>query len=330
MFDISHFGHIAVLYGGTSSERAVSLISGRTVYQALKTAGFHCTLIDTQHDVVQQLESIRPDRAFIALHGKEGEDGVMQGLLQMMNIPYTGSDVASSALAMDKYRTKLVWKGLGLPTPAFQLITAPVSPKCLPEEYPFPCFVKATRQGSTRGTYPVKDKKELLSVLTKAEALDKEILIEQWIEGKEFSVSILNNQALPAIRIEAASGFYDYEAKYELETTNYFIPCGLSAQEEQQLQDLAVNAFNALGCSGWGRVDCMQDKTGKFWLIEVNTVPGMTSHSLVPQAADAADLDFTELVVTILATTFNDSERISISHNHCHAAITSCQQHHIQ
>lgn len=316
---IDRFGHVAVLYGGNSSEREISLISGQTVYHALKKAGIRCTLIDTARDVTEQLKKTHPDRAFIALHGKEGEDGLIQGLLQIMGIPYTGSDVASSALAMDKYRSKLVWTGLGLPTPAFSLVTSPISPHNLPADYPFPCFVKATCQGSTLGTYPVKDKKDLVPALKKAATFDKEVLIEQWIEGREFSVSILNNDALPTMRIEPASGFYDYHAKYETDTTQYFIPCGLAAEEEKQLQRLAVKAFCALGCSGWGRVDFMQDGTsGKFWLIEVNTVPGMTSHSIVPQAASAVGIDFTALVIAILETTFAGFEKKSTDRNTIH------------
>lgn len=320
---VDYLGHVAVLYGGNSSERAISLISGQTVYQALKKAGIHCTLVDTATCVIEQLKTIQPDRAFIALHGKEGEDGVIQGLLQIMGIPYTGSNVASSALAMDKYRSKLIWISLGLPTPAFRLVTSPVLSQNLPEDYPFPCFVKATCQGSTLGTYPLKDKNDLVATLKKAETFDKEILIEQWIKGKEFCVSILNNRALPVMRIEPASGFYDYEAKYELDTTQYFIPCGLTEKKERQLQDLAVKAFYALGCSGWGRVDFIQDQSGKFWLIEANTVPGMTSHSIVPQSANAVGIDFTALIIAILEATLTDTEKTSKERNPIHAVLTS-------
>lgn len=297
---ISRLGHVAVLYGGNSAERAVSLVSGKFVYDALTGIGVHCSLVDSENNVVEQLQQLKPDRAFIALHGTDGEDGVMQALLKMMNIPYTGSGVQGSALAMDKYRSKLVWKGMGLPTPDFCMVT---SADAIPEDYPFPCFVKATCQGSTLGTYPVRDRKDLSFAIEKALGFDAEVLIERWVEGREFSVSILNGRALPAMRIVPASGFYDYEAKYEIDTTQYLIPCGLSEEKEKALLALAEKAFVALGCKGWGRIDFMEDQSGKCWLIEANTVPGMTAHSIVPQAAKSVGVNLQELVLTILDST---------------------------
>jgi len=293
---VDELGHIVVLYGGNSAEREVSLVTGRNIFDALKQSGVKCTLLDAADNVVPTLQKIKPDLAFIALHGLGGEDGTVQGLLQMMGIPFTGSDVQSSALAMDKYRSKLVWKGLGLPTPEFCMVS---SPDDIPADYPFPCFVKATCQGSTIGTFPVTKKIHLKDTIAKALQFGDEVLIERWIEGREFSVPILNGEALPAVRIEAASGFYDYEAKYEVETTIYSIPCGLSNSQEDELRGIAKMAFKALGASGWGRIDFMQDKDGQYWLIEANTVPGMTPHSIVPQSAKAVGISFRELVLAI-------------------------------
>ena len=292
-------GHIAVLYGGSSLEREVSLESGRAVYDALKQGGLKCTLIDTANDTVAKLQAAGPDCAFIALHGADGENGTMQGLLETMEIPYTGSGVNSSALAMDKYRSKLLWRGLGLPTPDFTLVT---SADHLPVKYPFPCFVKATCQGSTIGTFPVSEQAQLKNHIEKALTFSSEVILEKWIKGREFAVPVLHGSALPAICIEPASGFYDYEAKYLLNTTQYHIPCGLSTQREKELQTLALEAFTAIGCSGWGRVDFMEDGDGKFWLIEVNTIPGMTETSLMPKAAKVTGMDFQALVFAILET----------------------------
>ena len=307
---IKRLGHVVVLYGGNSAEREVSLISGKFIYDALKSAGASCSLVDTKKNVIEQLQQLKPDRVFIALHGTDGEDGVIQGMLKMMGIPYTGSGVGASALAMDKYRSKLVWKGLGLPTPDFCMVTSSSS---LPESYPFPCFVKATSQGSTIGTYPVNDRKDMIEAIDKGLMFGEEVLIEKWIKGREFSVSVINGRALPAMRIEAASGFYDYKAKYEVDTTQYLIPCGLSEEKEKSLLQLAEKSFTALGCKGWGRVDFMEDQDGKFWLIEANTVPGMTEHSIVPQAAKSVGLDLKALVFAILESTFAHTKDSNVS-----------------
>ncbi len=301
--NISQYGHVVILYGGNSPEREVSLISGKCVYETLQSAGVKCSLVDSANNVVEQLQHLKPDRAFIALHGTNGEDGVIQGLLKIMGIPFTGSDVQSSALAIDKYRSKLVWKSIGLPTPDFHLVK---SIDDIPAVYPFPCFVKATCQGSTLGTYPVSLRSELKLAIKKALSFGKEVIIERWIKGREFSVSFLNGSALPVVRIVPASGFYDYEAKYKVDTTRYLIPCGLNKKSEQEMQYLAEKAFNALGCKCWGRVDFMEDSEGGFWLIEANTVPGMTAHSIVPQAAKSAGINLRSLVLKILDSAFFD------------------------
>ncbi|MBE8215598.1 MAG: D-alanine--D-alanine ligase [Endozoicomonadaceae bacterium] len=295
---VDEYGHVAILYGGQSSERAISLISGQHVEEALKKQNIACSLIDTAVDCIQQLITLKPSRAFIALHGGEGEDGTIQGILEALNIPYTGSNLQASALAIDKYRTKLIWKGSQLPTPDFFLLNQETK-----QNYPIPCMVKATCQGSTIGTFFVKTIEDLTSALDKARVYGHEILIEQWINGDEFSVSILSHTILPPVRIIAASNFYDYHAKYKASDTQYLLPCQLPSLAEEQLKQLAYQAFTILGCSGWGRVDMMQDKQGKFWLIEVNTVPGLTPNSLVPKSAQALGINFPHLIRIILDQT---------------------------
>ena len=294
------FGRVAVLYGGTSSEREVSLQSGERVFQALVSKGVDAVLIDAADDLVGQLIGIRPDRVFLAMHGSPGEDGTVQGMLELLSIPYTGSGVAASALAMDKYRSKLVWGSLGLPTPAFAHITAGSDYDI--DALPVPCFLKPNNEGSSICTFPVYNREELKAGVEKVLEHAGEVLVEQLVEGPEFTVSVLNGKALPGIRMDTDNTFYDYEAKYLSEETRYSLPCGLSEEKEQELRELALVAFNSLGCTDLGRVDVMQDQDGKFWLLEVNTVPGMTSHSLVPMAAKAVGLDFEDLVLELLKT----------------------------
>lgn len=298
--DPKAFGKVAVLFGGNSAEREVSLTSGERIHAALSRQGIQCRLIDTCQNTIGQLQEYGPDCAFIVLHGRGGEDGTMQGLLATMGIPYTGSGVMASALAMDKYRCKLLWQSIGLPTPEFALVTD-VDNLGYAESL-LPAFVKPSLEGSSVGVARVDRREDLEAACRRASEHNGPVLVESFIDGPEFTVGILNGQALPAIKIEAEGEFYDYEAKYLSDNTRYLIPCGLSSVREQELQAIALTAFEALGCSGWGRVDFMQDQQGRFWLLEVNTIPGMTDHSLLPMAAAEAGLPFDELVIEILKT----------------------------
>lgn len=304
-FEARAFGKVAVILGGTSAEREVSLASGDRVFAALARKGVECKLIDSADDLVGQLNEYQPDRVFIALHGRGGEDGTVQGMLELMGIPYTGSGVMSSALAMDKYRSKLLWQAIGLPTPDFRLVEQEEGLEGCEEL--LPVFVKPSLEGSSVGGGVVVKESDLFPAWEKAQGYNGPVLVEQLIEGPEFTVTILNGQALPAIRIQAADVFYDYEAKYLSDDTGYHLPCGLTKSKEQELQALALTAFEALGCSGWGRVDFMQDERGRFWLLEVNTIPGMTDHSLVPMAAKAVGLSFDDLVIEVLKSSLTQS-----------------------
>lgn len=293
------FGRVAVLYGGTSPERQVSLKSGKMVFDALKQRGIETVLIDAGHDLVEQLMHARPGRVFLALHGGDGENGTVQGLLDMMHIPYTGSGVKASALAMDKNLSKLIWNGLNLPTPMSHLVTAQTNLAAL--DIPLPCFIKPNGDGSSVCTFPAFTREEFITAVTKVLMHSSEALVETLINGPEYTVAILDGKPLPAIRLETDSAFYDYEAKYLSNDTRYYLPSGLSTEKEREIQALALQAFESLGCEGWGRVDIMQDSSGQFWLLEVNTSPGMTDHSLVPMAARATGLEFDDLVVELLA-----------------------------
>ncbi len=296
------FGRVAVLMGGWSAEREVSLVSGRAVLEGLRARGVDAHAVDMGRDVFQVLTAGGYDRVFNVVHGRGGEDGELQGLLDIAGIPYTGSGVLGSALAMDKYRSKLVWQALGLPTPAFRLI-ASESDLDAAAALGFPLMVKAALEGSSIGVYRVEDAAGLRDAWQRAAACDSHVMAEACIQGEEYTASILGGRALPLIRLETPHVFYDYEAKYQADDTRYLIPCGLAETEEQALQALCLRAFEALGASGWGRVDLMRDGEGKPWLIEVNTVPGMTDHSLVPMAARAVGMDFPDLVWAILAQT---------------------------
>lgn len=289
---IAGIGRVAVLAGGRSAERAVSLKSGRAVHDALRSLGVLAELVDPSEHKVEVLRGF--DVCFIALHGRGGEDGVIQGVLEHLGVPYTGSGVMASAIGMDKVKTKMIWRAAGLPTPDFYVAGQPMI------ELSFPLMVKPAHEGSSIGMRKVDDAEQLADAIAEAEKFDTEVLVEQWIHGAEFTVAILDGEALPAIRLETPNRFYDYEAKYEANTTRYLCPCGLDAEQEKALQVLALEAFNQIGCRGWGRVDVMQDEQGRFYLLEVNTVPGMTDHSLVPMAAKAAGRDFPQLVAEIL------------------------------
>jgi len=295
------FGRVAVLYGGKSAEREVSLKSGNACLQALQDAGVDAFGIDVGDDLLTQLQAQRIDRAFIILHGRGGEDGSMQGLLECLNIPYTGSGILASALAMDKLRTKQVWQSLGLSTPRHAVLASEADCICAATELGFPLIVKPAHEGSSIGMAKVTSVEALVDAWKSASTYDAQVLVEQWIQGPEFTVATLRGQVLPPIALGTPHSFYDYDAKYLANDTQYRIPSGLAADKEQELIDLTARACEAIGISGWARTDVMQDQQGRFWLLEVNTAPGMTDHSLVPMAARAAGLDFQQLVLAILA-----------------------------
>ncbi|WP_447752784.1 D-alanine--D-alanine ligase [Pseudomonas nicosulfuronedens] len=295
------FGRVAVLYGGKSAEREVSLKSGAMVLQALQGAGVDAFGIDVGDDLLERLTREKIDRAFIILHGRGGEDGTMQGLLEIAGIPYTGSGVLASALAMDKLRTKRVWLSLGLPTPDHAVLASEADCHAAATKLGFPLIVKPANEGSSIGMAKVNSVEELITAWSGAAKYDSQVLVEQWISGPEFTIAVLRGQVLPPIRLGTPHTFYDYDAKYLASDTQYQIPCGLDTAKEEELKGLTARACDALGIQGWGRADVMQDAEGRFWLLEVNTAPGMTDHSLVPMAARAAGLDFQQLVLAILA-----------------------------
>lgn len=299
--DPKAFGRVAVLFGGKSAEREVSLKSGNAVLGALQAAGVDAFGIDVRDDFLARLASEKIDRAFIVLHGRGGEDGSMQGLLECAGIPYTGSGILASALAMDKLRTKQVWHSLGLPTPRHAVLTSQADCEAAAAELGFPLIVKPAHEGSSIGMAKVDSVEALLKAWQGAACYDSQVLVEQWIAGPEYTIAVLRGQVLPPIGLGTPHTFYDYDAKYLADDTQYRIPCGLSAEKEAELKELTARACEAVGTQGWARADVMQDASGQFWLLEVNTVPGMTDHSLVPMAARAAGLDFQQLVLAILA-----------------------------
>ncbi len=293
-------GKVAVLLGGNSAEREVSLQSGEAIFNALIKQNINAVKIDPQENLIKQLNQEKPDIAFIALHGVGGEDGTVQGLLEFYGLPYTGSGVKASALCMDKWRTKLIWQALDLPTPKFIQAHTLSELEVFSQDVGLPLMVKPALEGSSIGISKVNALTELEGAFKAAKETGSPVLAEQFISGKEFTITILDGKALPVIQLKTANDFYDYNAKYIQDDTEYLIPCGLSETAEKELQAMALNAYKALDCKGWGRVDVMQDTDGKFWLIEANTVPGMTSHSLVPMAAKASGLNFEVLILAIL------------------------------
>ncbi|QFU02251.1 D-alanine--D-alanine ligase [Halomonas sp. THAF5a] len=295
-------GRVAVLFGGASAEREVSLKSGAAVLAALERQGVDAIGYDPADAGLVGLEALAPERVFIALHGRGGEDGTLQGALELLDIPYTGSGVLASALGMDKQRTKLVWQALGLPTPESVMLGPDADWQAVVERLGLPLIVKPVHEGSTLGISIVESRDALEAAYRDAARFDARVMAERFIQGEEYTVSLLGDEVLPAIRVEVPGGFYDYEAKYVSDDTRYHLPCGLSADEEAELAGLCREAFAAIGAEGWGRIDVMRDGAGRFWLIEVNTVPGMTDHSLVPQSAAHAGIDFDALVLRILAT----------------------------
>ncbi len=298
------FGRVGVLLGGTSAEREVSLNSGNAVLAGLLRNKINAHAVDIGDSPIEQMQQEKFDRVFIVLHGRGGEDGVIQAILQSLNLPYTGSNVQGSAIAMDKLRTKLMWLGLNLPTPEFVIMRQREDLAQVKQKVGFPCIIKPIHEGSSIGMAKVDSETELEPAWIEASKYDYEIIAERWIAGGEYTCSILDKEALPLIKMETPNTFYDYDAKYQSSTTLYHCPCGLDSKKEKEMQEIAVQAFAACGASGWGRVDYMMDESGQPWLIEANTVPGMTDHSLVPMAAKQAGYDFDELVWRILESSF--------------------------
>jgi D-alanine-D-alanine ligase len=294
------FGKVAVLLGGRSAEREVSLKSGGMVLNALRARGVDAHPFDTKERDVAELVKERFERAFIALHGRFGEDGTMQGVLEWLGIPYTGSGVLASALAMDKLRTKRIWQAERLPSAPYAVLTKESDLKAVARRLGMPLFVKPASEGSSVGMTKVKRATDLEEAFALAVNYDSVVIAEKFVDGPELTVAILGEQALPIIRIETPREFYDYEAKYIANDTRYLIPCGVSKTKEKQLQELCLKAFRALGCTGWGRVDLMLSRQGRPYLLEVNTSPGMTDHSLVPMAARAVGVSYEELCLKIL------------------------------
>ncbi|MCL6238188.1 MULTISPECIES: D-alanine--D-alanine ligase [Acinetobacter] len=303
MSNASKFGKVAVLLGGKSAEREVSLDSGKAVLEALVRSGVNAEAFDPQQRSVTEL--VAYDRAFIVLHGRGGEDGQIQGTLEWLNIPYTGTGVQGSAIGMDKVKTKQVWQGSELPTAPYRIVSKDSDLQEIVDSIGLPFIIKPVHEGSSIGMSKVEKIEDFATAIAKATQHDAVVMAEKWITGREFTIVILNGQALPVIRLEppADVAFYDYEAKYNRNDVQYGIPCGLTEDEEKRLQALSLRAFQAVGASGWGRIDAMQDADGNFWLLEVNTVPGMTSHSLVPKAANAVGYSFDDLCVAILEQT---------------------------
>ena len=292
------FGKVAVLLGGKSGEREVSLKSGLAVLAALQAQGIDAEAFDPATRPLHDLEQF--DAAFISLHGRFGEDGTMQGALELFGIPYTGSGVMASAIGMDKWRTKLIWHAAGVTTPAFEVVNIDSDFAAIEKKLGLPLFVKPANEGSSIGISKVKVSGDLKAAYELASKSDPLVIAEQFVGGGEYTVGILGDQVLPIVRIVPANEFYDFEAKYLRDDTQYLCPCGLPAEQEANIQAEALQAFKAIGGTGWGRVDFLMDEAGKHYFLEVNTSPGMTDHSLVPMAAKAAGITFADLVKRIL------------------------------
>ena len=299
------FGKVAVLMGGWSAERNVSLNSGHAVLTALLNQGVDAHGIDVDRNIYQKMAEGNYDRVFNILHGRGGEDGVIQGMLDILQIPYTGSGVLGSALAMDKLRTKQLWKGLDLPTPDYQILNNEKDCQLALEKLGLPLMIKPVLEGSSIGMSKVNSANDINKAWNEAMHCGGVVIAEKFIEGREYTTAILGEKMLPMIRLETPRDFYDYKAKYDDNNTQYHCPCGLNDEHEEQLSELMLIAFKSVDANGWGRVDFMLDKDDRPWLIEVNTVPGMTDHSLVPMAAKQAGMSFDELVIEILKRTIN-------------------------
>tara|TARA_Y100001935_G_scaffold184714_1_gene153310 strand:+ start:14983 stop:15897 length:915 start_codon:yes stop_codon:yes gene_type:complete len=296
------FGKVAVVMGGWSSERNISIESGNAVLQGLRDEGISAQAIDMNKNILETLKNGNFDRVFNVVHGRGGEDGQLQGALEVLKLPYTGSNVIGSAIAMDKYRTKLIWQSLGIPTPGFALIDDENQLREA-EELGFPLMIKAALEGSSIGIEKADNAEELNRSWNSVRKYKSHVIAEKWIEGEEYSASILGNTVLPIVHLKASNKFYDYEAKYISKSTEYSVPCGLDEKQEKESMELCLRAFKASGAAGWGRVDFLIDSENRNWLIEVNTVPGMTKRSLFPMAAEAAGINFNQLVRRILENT---------------------------
>ncbi len=297
---MNKFGKVSVLFGGKSAEREVSLKSGAAVLAALLRSGVDAHAFDPATRNLQELKDQNFSCAFIALHGRYGEDGTVQGALELLGIPYTGSGVMASALGMDKWRTKLVWQAAGLPIPDYEMLNANSDAATIVKKLGLPLFVKPANEGSSVGISKVKAASDLQAAYQEAVKYDSLVIAESFVGGGEYTAAILGEQALPVIKIEPANEFYDYEAKYLRDDTRYLCPSGLSAEQEVEMQGLAKQAFALIGGQGWGRVDFLMSESGKPYVLEVNTSPGMTDHSLVPMAARQAGISFEQLVVKVL------------------------------
>jgi len=297
---VARFGKVAVLLGGKSSEREISLLSGRNVLEGLRKAGVNAHPFDPAQRELSELKQEGFERAFIALHGRYGEDGTVQGALELLGIPYTGSGVMASALSLDKLRAKLVWLASGVPTPRHEVITADSDWTTVAGKLGLPLIIKPAHEGSTLGLTKVVDAKGLPTAYRHAAKYDSLVLAEEFVEGEELTAGFVGEEALPLIRIEAPQGNYDYQNKYFSDETKYICPCGLPPHEEHRIQRLVMRSAWLLGCRGWGRADLIRRADGSLSLLEMNTSPGMTGHSLVPMAAKAAGIPFEQLVVRIL------------------------------
>ena len=294
------FGKVAVLMGGDSNERAISLLSGEAVFDALKRLEIDAEAFDPSDRDINEIQSY--NRVFIALHGRGGEDGSMQTFLKSKNIAYTGSDSLSSAIGMDKLKTKLLWRSLNITTPDFLQVTEKTSYVEIADAIGVPFFIKPSNEGSSIGIDKIKNEKQYQNAFLKTSKIDTNVIVEKFVDGEEFTVAILDGTTLPVIKIKPSNEFYDYEAKYIKDDTQYICPSGIEKHKEALISEEALKAFKAIGCSSWGRVDFMMDKEGRHYFIEVNTSPGMTSHSLVPMAAKKAGINFDQLVLEILKT----------------------------
>jgi D-alanine-D-alanine ligase len=304
----SEFGKVAVLMGGRSAEREISLMSGEAVLNALTKQGINAHKVDVDSTISEQLIAGQYDRAFIVLHGRGGEDGEIQAVLQSLAIPYTGSNITGAVLSMNKMISKQVWLQQALPTAGFEQVSADSDAHQIVARLGLPLMVKPVNEGSSIGMSKVNSIDDLAAAITLATKYDSEVIVEQWISGQEFTVGVLNQVALPVIELKTPHEFYDFNAKYQADTTEYICPSSLSDQDEMECKQLAEKAFKALRMEGWGRVDFMRDNAGQFYLLEVNSVPGMTDHSLVPMAAKQAGYSFQELVWRVLETSFKGEQ----------------------
>lgn len=294
------FGKVAVLMGGDSNERAVSLLSGDAVFHALKRLEIDAEAFDPSSRDINEIQSY--NRVFIALHGRGGEDGSMQAFLKSKNIAYTGSDSLSSAIGIDKLKTKLLWRSLNISTPDFLQVTEKTSYAEIVSAIGVPFFIKPSNEGSSIGIDKIKNEKQYQDAFLKTSKIDANVIVEKFVDGEEFTVAIVNDKTLPVIKIKPSNEFYDYQAKYIKDDTQYICPSGIEKHKEVLISQEALKAFKVIGCSSWGRVDFMMDKQGQHYFIEVNTSPGMTSHSLVPMAAKEVGINFDQLVLEILKT----------------------------